>query len=241
MEPPVTFDADPVRDEKCKVLQAVRPISVEEVGAVAVRGQYGAGSIDGRRVEGYRSEKGVARNSRTETYAALKLQIDNWRWADVPFYLRAGKRLPRRVTEIVIQFKRTPHFLFRSVPREQLAPNLLVLRIQPDEGISLRFRAKVPDPEIKIQPVTMDFRYGSSFGADPPEAYERLLLDAVRGDATLYARADWSEAAWGVVEPLLKAWEKSAPPKFPNYEAGSWGPVEADALVGRDGRSWHLL
>ncbi len=240
MEPPVSFDADPVRDEKTKVLRAIRPIRPDGVDQVAVRGQYGPGFLEGHRVPGYRDEKGVTPDSRTETFAALKLFIDNWRWAGVPFYLRTGKRLPKRASEIAIQFWGTPHPLFRRPdPADRLDPNLLVVRIQPDEGIALTFGAKLPGPEINIRQVTMDFRYGASFGGEPPEAYERLLLDAIHGDATLYARSDWVDVAWQILTPLLEAWGAGPAPKFPNYEAGTWGPAEADAFIERDGRRWH--
>jgi glucose-6-phosphate 1-dehydrogenase len=239
MEPPVTFDAAPVRDEKTKVLRAIRPITPDEVDRVAVRGQYGPGFVGGQRVRGYREEKGVSAESITETYAALKLRVDNWRWAGVPFYLRTGKRLPKRVSEIAIQFKQTPHLVFRRNPEILAEPNLLVLRIQPDEGMSLSFAAKLPGPELKIKPVEMDFDYGRAFGGEPPEAYERLLLDAMNGDATLYARGDWVEMAWELLEPVLGAWASGDPKRFPNYEAGSWGPAEAAALIERDGRRWR--
>ena len=189
---------------------------------------------------GYRDEKGVAPDSTTETFAALKLCVDNWRWAGVPFYLRTGKRLPKRASEIAIQFWGTPHPLFRRPdPADRIDPNLLVVRIQPDEGIALTFGAKLPGTEINIRPVTMDFRYGASFGGEPPEAYERLLLDVIHGDATLYARSDWVDVAWQVLTPVLEAWGTGPAPKFPNYEAGTWGPAEADAFIERDGRRWH--
>lgn len=241
MEPPVTFDANPVRDEKTKVLRAIRPIEREGVDQVAVRGQYGPGWVEGARVPGYREEAGVAADSRSETYAALKLLVDNWRWAGVPFYLRTGKRLPKRTTEIAVQFRRTPHLLFRRDPASEVEPNLLTLRIQPDEGIALTFGAKLPGPELGIRSVTMDFRYGAAFGGQPPEAYERLLLDAIHGDATLYARGDWVDAAWQLLTPLLEAWAKGPNPKFPNYEAGTWGPQEAEAFIEGDGRRWRRL
>ncbi|MGH7392492.1 MAG: glucose-6-phosphate dehydrogenase [Candidatus Rokuibacteriota bacterium] len=235
MEAPVTFEAAPVRDEKNKVMQAIRPI--ERVDEVAVRGQYGAGFVDGRSAVAYRSEKGVGPDSRTETYAALKLYVDNWRWAGVPFYLRTGKRLARRASEIVVQFRRTPHMIFRRQPAGAEA-NVLVVRIQPDEGMALRVAAKVPGPELKMSPVTLDFRYGEVFGGQSPEAYERLLLDALGGDATLYARGDWVEQAWAILDPVLAAWQadRGAPPV---YDAGSWGPSEADAFTARDGRAWR--
>jgi glucose-6-phosphate 1-dehydrogenase len=240
MEPPVTFDADHVRDEKTKVLQTVVPIRPEEVDRVAVRGQYDKGVIFGQPVRAYREEPGVSPTSTTETYAALRLELGSWRWAGVPFYLRAGKRLPKRVSEIAIQFRRPPQLIFGE-RAAGLLPNALVLRIQPDEGIALRFGAKLPIQDFRIRPVTMDFRYGSSFGIPTPEAYERLLLDALRGEATLFAREDWVELAWTVLAPILKAWAESPPPKLPSYEAGSWGPREADELLEREGRRWRRL
>ncbi|HYR71443.1 MAG TPA: glucose-6-phosphate dehydrogenase [Candidatus Acidoferrum sp.] len=239
MEPPVTFDADPVRDEKTKVMRAIRPIAADEVDRVAVRGQYGPGFVSGQRVVGYREEKGVSAESITESFAALRLEIENWRWAGVPFYLRTGKRLPKRASEIAVQFKRTPHLVFRRNPEILAEPNLLVLRIQPDEGMSLSFGAKLPGAELRIKPVEMEFDYGKAFGGEPPEAYERLLLDAMKGDATLYARGDWVTMAWELLQPVLDAWAGGDPRKFPNYEAGTWGPAEADTLIERSGRRWR--
>jgi glucose-6-phosphate 1-dehydrogenase len=240
MEPPVTFDSDPVRDEKTKVMRALRPVAPADVDAVAVRGQYGPGFVEGQRVPGYREEKGVSAESITETYAALKLGVDNWRWAGVPFYLRTGKRLATRASEIAVQFRRTPHLVFRRNPEAIAeAANRLILRIQPDEGISLQFGAKLPGPEPRIKAVEMDFDYHQAFGGEPPEAYERLLLDAMKGDATLYARGDWVDLAWELLEPVLQAWGRGDPRKFPNYEAGTWGPAEADTLIEREGRAWH--
>jgi glucose-6-phosphate 1-dehydrogenase len=239
MEPPVTFDADPVRDEKTKVMRAIRPIAPTEVDRVAVRGQYGPGFVNGRRVVGYREEKGVSSESNTDTYAALRLEVDNWRWAGVPFFLRTGKRLAKRTSEIAVQFRRTPHLVFRRNPEILADPNLLVLRIQPDEGMSLSFGAKLPGPELRIKPVEMDFDYGRAFGGEPPEAYERLLLDAMKGDATLYARGDWVDTAWELLAPILGAWANADSRKFPNYEAGSWGPPEAETLIEQSGRRWR--
>lgn len=238
MEPPVAFTATSVRDEKTKVLQALRPIKPEEVNRVTVRGQYGDGVIDGKQVQAYRKEKNVKPDSRTETYVLLKLFIDNWRWADVPFYLRTGKHLPKRATEITIQFKRTPHLVFARVPEKHIDPNLLILHIQPDEGITLRFEAKVPGPDIYLQPVNMKFQYGSSFTKPVEEAYERLLLDTLIGDATLFARGDWIEAAWGFITPILEAWENDRTP-IPVYASGTWGPSEADVLLAEDKRKWR--
>ncbi|MBI2886049.1 MAG: glucose-6-phosphate dehydrogenase [Chloroflexi bacterium] len=239
MEPPVSFEADTVRDEKVKVLRAIRPIPEDRFHDFTVRGQYGAGWIGGREAPAYRDEPGVARDSPRETYAALKLFIDNWRWADTPFYLRHGKRLPKRVTEVAIQFKRAPHLLFAESGGEQLEPNLLLVRIQPDEGISLRFAAKVPGPTMHLRSVHMDFLYGSAFLVDAPDAYERLLLDCMLGDATLFTRNDEAEQAWAYVTRLLEGWER-ATPDFPNYEAGAWGPEEADRFLERDGRRWRV-
>ncbi len=237
MEPPVTFDAEAVRDEKNKVLASIRPIDQDRTADVAVRAQYGAGFVDGRPVPAYRQEKGVAPDSRTETFVALKLLVDNWRWAGVPFYLRTGKRLASRTSQIVIQFHRTPHLIFRRAPAG-VERNLLLVRIQPDEGVALTVAAKVPGPELRLGQVHLDFRYGEVFGGEPPEAYERLLLDAIHGDATLYARADWVERAWAILEPLLAAW-KADPRPLPTYDAGSWGPPEADQFIGRDGFAWR--
>jgi glucose-6-phosphate 1-dehydrogenase len=231
MEPPVAFEADAVRDEKVKVLRALRPIEY------AVRGQYNEGSVVGDEVPAYRQEEKVDPNSNTETYAALKAFVDNWRWADVPFYLRAGKRLPKRVTDISIHFRHAPHPLFSRLG-VQMSANVLAIRIQPDEGISLRFDSKVPGPAIRTAPVTMEFRYATSFGAEPPEAYERLLLETMLGDATLFARRDEIETAWAWLDPLLKRWAKDPrPPHF--YPAGTWGPEEADTLIEGDGRRWR--
>jgi glucose-6-phosphate 1-dehydrogenase len=238
MEPPVTFDADPVRDEKSKVMRAIRPIPPDDVDRFAVRGQYGPGFVNGRRVLGYREERGVLPHSITETYAALELTVDNWRWAGVPFYLRTGKRLPKRASEIAVQFKRTPHLVFRRNPEILAEPNMLVLRIQPDEGMSLSFGAKQPGPELRIKPVEMDFDYGQAFGGEPPEAYERLILDAMKGDATLYARGDWVDLAWELLSPVLDRWA-TGDAKLGEYEAGSWGPPEADTLIERAGRRWR--
>lgn len=239
MEPPVAFEAEAVRDEKQKVWRAMRPMSPEEVARCAVRGQYGPGTVGGRPVKGYRGEDKVSPHSSTETYVALKLLIDNWRWADVPFYLRSGKRLARPATEIVIQFKRVPHMFFQNCPSAHVEPNVLTINIQPDEGISLAFGAKAPGQAIAIQPVQMEFRYSSSFGTKAVQPYERLLLDCLRGDPTLYARHDGVEAAWALTTPILEAWQAGPPPSFPNYAAGSWGPTEADTWIARDSRAWH--
>jgi glucose-6-phosphate 1-dehydrogenase len=239
MEPPVTFEADPVRDEKTKVLRSIRPIAPDEVDAIAVRGQYGPGFVEGKRVKGYRDEKGVAAESITDAYAALRLRLDNWRWAGVPFFLRTGKRFPKRASEIAVQFKRTPHLVFRRNPEAVAEPNWLVLRIQPDEGIALTFGAKRPGPELRIASVNMDFDYGQAFGGEPPEAYERLLLDAMKGDATLYARGEWVDIAWEILAPVQERWSAGDPRQIPSYEAGTWGPAEADVMIEGTGRRWR--
>jgi glucose-6-phosphate 1-dehydrogenase len=239
MEPPISFEANAVRDEQVKILHAIQPIFPEEVLRCSVRGQYGESIVGGERVSGYRVEQSVAPNSVTETFVALKLYIDNWRWAGVPFYLRTGKRLPRRVTEIAIQFKRAPFLLFRKTPVEHLRPNLLVLHIQPDEGISLSVGAKVPGPILHLGTVDMDFQYEKYFGSTPSTGYERLLYDCMLGDATLFQRADMVEAGWGVVAPVLDVWKALPPRNFPNYAAGTWGPQEADDLIAKDGREWR--
>lgn len=239
MEPPVAFEANVVRDEKVKVLRSVRPQSAAELLRDTVRGQYAAGAVDGRPVRGYRQEPDVSGASLSETYAAWKLQVENWRWAGVPFYLRAGKRLPKRVTEIAITFKTPPIALFRHAGCAVGEPNVLVLRIQPDEGIALRIGAKRPGPTMRVETVKMDFRYAEHFGEKPPDAYERLLLDALNGDGTLFARRDEVEAAWELVEGVLDVWAESPPPDLPNYEAGTWGPEAATELLARDGRRWR--
>jgi glucose-6-phosphate 1-dehydrogenase len=237
MEPPVVFEAEPVRDEKLKVLRAIRRIPPEQVGELTLRGQYSAGGAEGQRVAGYRGEEHVAPNSSVETYVAIKLLIDNWRWAGTPFYLRHGKRLPHRVTEIAIQFKRAPQIFFRG--EERLEPNVLTMRIQPDEGISLRFAAKVPGPTMMLQEVDMNFQYGSSFGeVGQADAYERLLLDAMLGDRTLFTRADEVEQAWKWSEDILEGWSQR-PGDIQFYPAGTWGPTWADAFIERDGRQWR--
>jgi glucose-6-phosphate 1-dehydrogenase len=239
MEPPVALEADAVRDEKVKVLRALRPIRGAEALAHTGRGQYAAGYVAGQPVPAYREEEGVARDSTTETFAAVKLGIESWRWAGVPFYLRSGKRLARRVTEIAIVFKEAPLPLFTRADQDHLGANLLAFRIQPDEGIALRFAAKEPGFKPAVRWVTMDFRYGTSFGVEPPSAYERLLLDAMLGDATLFTREDEVEAAWGAVTPIVEAWGEARPAALPTYPAGSWGPREADALLEADGRTWR--
>jgi glucose-6-phosphate 1-dehydrogenase len=236
MEPPISFAADAVRDEKVKVLRAIRPIREDEVARYAVRGQYGKGSIGGETVPAYGREDTANPNSNTDTFVAMRLDIENWRWAGTPFYIRAGKRLPRRVTEIAVQFKPPPHQAFRNTA-DLLEPNLLVIRIQPDEGTTLRFGAKVPAPGMRLRAVNMDFLYGASFMAQSPEAYERLLLDVMRGDQTLFTRRDEVETAWSLLSGVLAAWQNA--PDIPIYPAGSWGPEQADQLMARDGRRWR--
>jgi glucose-6-phosphate 1-dehydrogenase len=239
MEPPVSFEADAVRDEQAKILAAIQPFSPEDALHKAVRGQYDEGSISGKKVPAYRNEEKVPENSGTETYAALKLSIDNWRWADVPFYLRTGKAMPVRNTHIVIQFRRAPFVLFRDTPVENLTPNQLVLHIQPEEGISLRFAAKTPGAVMRLGTVDMNFEYADYFGVTPSTGYERLLHDCMIGDATLFQRADMVEAGWCVVNPVLDVWKALPPRNFPNYPAGTWGPKEAEDLMERDGRRWR--
>ena len=235
IEPPSAFDATAMRNEKIKVLQAIRPLTPEMVARDVVRGQYGPGTIDGKAVPGYRQEPGVAPQSETETFVVARLLIDNWRWADVPFHLRTGKRLAHQVTEIAIQFRRAPHMVFRG---QNLAPNSLVLNIQPDEGISICFHAKLPGQEMRLKQVRMNFSYQAEFGDTQRSAYATLLNDCMRGDATLFDRSDGVEAAWALVDPILKAWSGTHP-SFPNYAAGSWGPREADELLERNGRHWR--
>ncbi len=239
MEPPVGFNADAVRDEKGKLLRAVRPIAPEEVSTVAVRGQYGAGTIGDGSTCGYREESGVARDSSTVTFAAIKLAVDNWRWEGVPFYLRSGKRMAKRVTEIAIQFKRPPMLLFKNCAVENVSPNVLVLRIQPNEGISLTFEVKPPGPDVCVSALSLDFSYVESFGNSAPEAYETLLEDCIEGDSTLFTRHDWVESAWSLMDPIIQVWSLSKPKSFPNYDAGAWGPREADEFIQRDGRRWR--
>jgi glucose-6-phosphate 1-dehydrogenase len=244
MEPPIAFEADALRDEKLRVLRAVDPDwTRERVERDVVRGQYGPGWVGGRQVVGYRDEPEVAADSDTDTFVALRVEVQNWRWADVPFYLRTGKRLPKRASEIAILFKRPPLMLFRDATTDPEA-NLLALRIQPDEGILLRFAAKVPELGLDVRSVNMDFTYGSSFSTDAPEAYETLILDAMLGDASLFTRADEVEAAWGIVAPIEAAWAKAGPDsdlRVHRYEAGSWGPEAAERLITRDDRRWRRL
>jgi glucose-6-phosphate 1-dehydrogenase len=237
MEPPVTFDAESVREEKVKVLKAVRPIPEGEVDLDAVRGQYERGWVFGGEVEGYREEQNVAPDSCTETFVALKVFVDNWRWAGVPFYIRAGKRLPKKATEIAIQFRPTPHTPFARGETMGLEPNVLVLRIQPEEGISMKIGAKVPGSGFEVTSVNMDLLYGTAFLEEAPDAYQRLLLDLMLGDPTLFIRADEAEGAWAILEPVMHAWSDRG--EIPHYPAGTWGPEEADVLLRRDGREWR--
>ena len=239
MEPPIRFSADAVRDEKVKVLRAIRPITPPEMHDYLVRGQYGAGTLDGHAVPGYREEPDVAPDSGTATYAVARFMVDNWRWQDVPFYLRSGKRMPRRATEIAIQFRQPPHLMFPLPPGGQLEPNVLAIRVQPDEGISLRFEVKVPGVDVRMVSVDMDFGYHQAFGEAGHEAYETLLLDCMLGDATLFTRSDEVEAAWSVVDPIIEHWERKRPDHFPNYAAGSWGPEVADEFIAGMGAKWR--
>jgi glucose-6-phosphate 1-dehydrogenase len=229
MEPPAVFEPTPVRDERAKLLRSIRVWKPSEVAANTVPGQY----------DGYREEPGVKPDSKTDTYAAATFFVDNWRWAGVPFFIRSGKKLARRVTDIAIQFHRAPHRVFNnsSSANEEVEPTLLVLRVQPEEGISMRFLSKRPGSGMRLRPVSMDFKYGASFGQRSPTAYETLLVDALTGDATLYTRQDMVEASWRVVEPILGAW--SAAQSVPIYEAGSWGPAESDAMLARTGHEWR--
>jgi glucose-6-phosphate 1-dehydrogenase len=240
MEPPATFAADALRDEKVKVLRAVDSFDRAEVEAGVVRGQYGPGWVAAEQVKGYRQEREVDPESETETFVAARLFVDDWRWSGVPFYLRTGKRLPKRASEIAIQFSGVPHRLFAETSTDP-QPNLLAIRIQPDEGILLRFDSKVPGLGLDIRTVNMDFTYGSAFAVDAPDAYETLLLDSMLGDASLFTRADEVEAAWSIATPILDAWLDSPQPQFPNYAAGTWGPEAADELIERDGRHWRRI
>ena len=239
MEPPISFGAAPIRTEKLKVWKAVQPIRVEDT----VRGQYAAGTVDGKKLEAYRKEERVNPQSTTETFAALRLEIENWRWAGVPFYIRAGKRLAKRATEITIQFKQAPLLLFKDTSGtgrcDEIQPNIISMRIQPNDGISLRFAAKVPGTTMQSCPVNMDFDYATAFGVSSANGYERLLLDAMMGDGTLFAHRDGVEATWTLMTPILEAWAARPPKDFPNYAAGSWGPEASDALLARDGRKWR--
>jgi len=241
MEPPNSLDADAIRNEKVKVLQATHVADPSNLTVSATRGQYTAGWMKGKPVPGYRQEEGAAPASTTPTYAALKLYIDNWRWKGVPIYLRTGKRMPKKISEIAIQFKEVPYLMFQSASR-QANPNVLALRIQPDEGISMRFEVKTPGTSLRTRSVDMDFRYETAFGQANTDAYSRLLIDCMLGDQTLFTRGDEVEASWRIMTPLLNAWDAPAPPEaVPLYEAGTWGPVEAELLLNRDGRNWRRL
>ena len=240
MEPPASFEANRVRDEKVKVLESIVPPSVEEVPSIAVRGQYGAGEAQGKQVPGYRQEENVPEDSRTETYAALRLAVSNWRWAAVPFYLRTGKRLARKVTEIVVTLKPVPHMAFQSTGSVGVQQNQITLMVQPDEGVSVSVGAKIPGARMRIRPVHMEFHYGTSFVSQSPEAYERLILDAMRGEATLFTRNDEIEALWAIVDPILTSWADDTKSPIPQYEPGSQGPEEAERLL-LPGHAWRRL
>ncbi len=239
MEPPVSFEADAVRDEQFKILHAIKPFTTADVSKNAVRGQYIAGEINGKAIADYRTEKDVNENSTTETFAALRIEIDNWRWAGVPFYVRTGKSLATRHSEIVIQFKRPPFTLFRDTTVEHLSSNRIVIHLQPDEGITQEFGAKIPGPVIKTATVEMEFNYKDYFGDAPSTGYERLLYDCMIGDPTLFQRADMVEESWKIVTPILDVWQNRSDADVPKYKAGTWGPKEADELINRDGRKWR--
>jgi glucose-6-phosphate 1-dehydrogenase len=248
MEPPISLGAEDIRDERFKVVKSIRPFDLDKLDASAVRGQYGPGWVVGQKVVGYREETRVNPESATETYVALKLFIDNWRWADVPFYVRSGKRLSKSVTEIAIHFRPAPHGLFLKAlcpgpekEMETVGPNVLVLQIQPDEGISLKFATKLPGTTTQLRWLSMDFRYGTSFGVRSPSAYERLILDCLIGDGSLFARTDAVESSWALLTPVLEKWKQETTPAFPNYPAGSWGPTAADVLIASTKHSWRRL
>jgi glucose-6-phosphate 1-dehydrogenase len=240
MEPPLSFNDNEVRNKKVDVLHAIRPIAPDQVHKFAVRGQYGAGWVAGEHVPGYRAEDRVAADSATETFAAVKLYVDNWRWQGVPFYLRTGKRLPAKISEVSIQFQPVPHQTFPASAVLDWRPNRLIIAIQPEEGILLRFEAKHPGPTMRLSPVIMQFYYREAFKTAAPEAYETLLLDVMRGDASLFMRADQTEAAWSILTPVLEVWDRIKPTDFPNYQAGTWGPETAETLIAQDGRSWAM-
>ncbi|MDH3692901.1 MAG: glucose-6-phosphate dehydrogenase, partial [Gammaproteobacteria bacterium] len=241
MEPPWAITADVVRDHKLEVLNCLRSIEIKDLKNHVVRAQYSAGKHNGVDIPGYRRADNVEADSTTETYTAIKVFIDNWRWSGVPFYLRTGKRLPKRASEIAVQFKAVPPVLFNCDPRRPIEPNVLTLRIQPDEGLSMHIATKLPGPKVRIKPVTMDFHYGTTFDEQSPEAYERLLLDVMAGDATLFMRGDEVEASWTWITNILGAWEQSGERWLPEYAAGTWGPVEADRLIEADSRKWRIL
>ena len=238
MEPMVSFDANEIRNKKVDVLRAIRPITRKQVQEVAVRGQYGTGSMENKKVPAYRSEPGVAKDSAAETFAAIKLFVDNWRWQDVPFYLRTGKRLAVRASQVAIQFRPVPHRSFPTAASLAWEPNRIIIYIQPREEILLGFQAKTPGSDMYLTPVDMHFSYQEAFKSKLPEAYETLLADVIAGDATLFMRADQVEASWSVLMPILKVWESSKPAGFPNYQSGTWGPKAAETLITQNGRSW---
>ena len=240
MEPPAALDAESIRDEKAKILKSVRTIDPQKINEIAIRAQYSSGRFMGKNVSGYKEEEKVETDSKTETYVALKLFVDNWRWEGVPIYIRTGKRMAKRATEIGIQLRDIPNVIFGEVHKNAIEPNVIALNIQPDEGISIRFDAKVPGLSYRIQPVRMDFKYGTSFSSTAPEAYERLILDALLGDPSLYARADATEASWEITDPILEGWRATNSPIYA-YAPGSWGPKEASDFVARDGRKWRRL
>ena len=241
MEPPVAFDANSVREEKVQVLRSIRRLTPEQVAQRTVRGQYGPGDVGGAKVVGYRDEQNVKKDSATETYAAVEFRISNWRWSGVPFYVRTGKRLARNLTEVAIHFKSTPQALFARTPKEEIDPNIVALRIQPNEGVTVTFGAKRPGFEMRTSTVNMDFCYPRAFGVESPAAYEMLLLDVMRGDAMLFIRADETEAQWRLITPIIEAWAQQPAPQFPNYGAGSDGPAAADELLARNGHRWRGL
>jgi len=240
IEPPIAFEANRLRDEKLKVLEAIVPPEIDQVASMSVRAQYGRGVVGGSPAPAYREEEGVAPDSRTETYAALRLHVSNWRWAGVPFYLRTGKNLARKLTEIAVTLKPVPHLAFHSSGSVGVQANQIILTVQPDEGVSVSLGAKIPGPRMRIRPVNMEFRYGTSFMSQSPEAYERLILDAMRGDATLFTRNDEIEALWGIIDPILTAWHEDTTSPIAEYPSGSQGPREADALL-EEGRRWRRL
>lgn len=242
IEPPISLsDASSIRDEKVKVLRSMHRMSVQEVAANTVRAQYGAGFVDGKPAKGYLEEEGVAPNSTTDTYVALKLEIDNWRWAGVPIFVRAGKRLPKRITQITVFFKKAPEAMFRGRQVMELEQNVLTIQVQPNEGISLKISSKPPGPRLRVRPVVMDFNYDHSFGVASAEAYERLLLDAMKGDQTLFIRDDEIEQAWELLSPVFQAWDSNTPPALHTYESGTWGPPAAAQLLAKSGHQWTRL
>jgi glucose-6-phosphate 1-dehydrogenase len=240
MEPPVSFEAESIRDEKVKVLKSLRPIQPVDALKETIRGQYGPGRVGRNEVPGYRDELNVKPDSSTETYVALRAYVDNWRWAGTPFYLRSGKRMAKADTEVAIHFKKAPHMMFNALESPPRC-NMLVLQIQPNDGIAVQFEAKVPGSDSQVKTVNMDFRYPEAFNVENPSAYERLLVDAMLGDQTLYIRSDEAEAAWKFITPIHEGWAEAPPPNFPNYKAGSWGPAEADEWLKKEGREWHNL